>query len=125
METVIYFQQNTSDVYVLLLDATQAVDRVKHVKHLNLLMGRGMNPLLIRCLLYMNTNQHINVSWNNSISLYFPTTNGVKQGGVLSNILFSIYIDDMLTRLCMSGFGCIIGHKYRAIMQLAMLMIYI
>ena len=26
--------------------------------------------------------------------------------------LFSIYIDEMLTRLCMSGFGCMLGHKY-------------
>ena len=42
----------------------------------------------------------------------FSTTSGVKQDGVLSPILFSIYIDDMLTRLCMSGFGCTIGHKY-------------
>ena len=29
-------------------------------------MDRGINPLLIKCLLYMYTNQHLNVSWNNS-----------------------------------------------------------
>ena len=46
------------------------------------------------------------------MSLYFSTTNGVKQGGVLFPILSSIYIDEMLTRLCMSGFGCVIGHKF-------------
>ena len=62
-----------------------------------------MNPLLIRCLLYMYTNKHLNVSWNNSMSLYFSTTNGVKQGGALSPILYSIYIDEMLTRLCMDS----------------------
>ena len=75
-------------------------------------MNREMNPLLIRCLLYMYTNQHLNVSWNNSMSDYFSTTNGVKQGGVLSPILFFIYIDELLTRRRMSGFGCMVGHKY-------------
>ena len=46
------------------------------------------------------------------MSLYFSTTSGVKQGGAMSPILLSIYIDEMLTRLCMSRFGCMIGHKY-------------
>ena len=32
METVNYFQQNKSDVYVLLLDATKAFDKVNYVK---------------------------------------------------------------------------------------------
>ena len=33
--------------------------------------------------------------------------------GVLSvSHLISIYIYGMLTRLCVSGFGCMIGHKY-------------
>ena len=48
METVNYFQQNKSDVYVLLLDATKAFDKVNYVKLFNLLMDRGMNPLLIK-----------------------------------------------------------------------------
>ena len=82
-----YFQHNKSDVFVLLLDATKS----NYVKLLDLLMDRGMNPLLIRCLLYMYINQHLNVLWNNSMSDYFSTTRVVKQGGV-SSILFYIYI---------------------------------
>ena len=61
METGNYFQQNKSDVYVLLLDATEAFDK-DYVKPFNLLMAREMNPLLIRCLLYMYTSEHFNVS---------------------------------------------------------------
>ena len=82
METVKNVQHNKYDV----LDATKTFDKV----HYDKLMARGINPLLIRCLLYMYTNQHVNVSWNNSMSDYFSPTNGVKQGGVLSPILFSI-----------------------------------
>ena len=48
------------------------------------------------------------------MSEYFSTTNGAKQGGILSPILFFTYIniDELLTRLSMSGFGCVIVHKY-------------
>ena len=55
----------------------------------------------------MYTHQCLNVSWNNSQSEYFSTTNGVKQGGVLSPVLFSVYIDELLTRLKHSGYGAI------------------
>ena len=34
---------------------------------------------------------------------------GVKQGGVLSPVLFCIYIDGLLTKLSESGVGCYMG----------------
>ena len=36
--------------------------------------------------------------------------NGVKQGGVLSPILFSIYTDGLLKRPQETGVGCYMGH---------------
>ena len=112
LETVNYFQENNTDVYVLLLDATKAFDRVNYIKLFRLLLNRGLNPLVVKCLLYMYTNQHLNIAWNNCMSRYFATSNGVKQGGVLSPILFSVYIDELLTELKKSGYGCMIGHVY-------------
>ena len=38
------------------------------------------------------------------------TENGVKQGGILSPILFCVYIDELLNRLLSSGIGCHMGH---------------
>ena len=38
--------------------------------------------------------------------------NGVKQGGVLSLILFCVYFDELLKRLESSGMGCYIGHHF-------------
>ena len=38
--------------------------------------------------------------------------NGVKQGGVLSPILFCVYFDELLKRLGSSGMGCYIGHHF-------------
>ena len=38
--------------------------------------------------------------------------NGVKQGGVLSPILFCVYLDELLKRLERTGVGCFIGHHF-------------
>ena len=38
--------------------------------------------------------------------------NGVKQGGVLSPILFNLYIDRLLIRLQKSGVGCHMNNIY-------------
>ena len=39
-------------------------------------------------------------------------TNGVKQGGVLSPLLFTVYIDELLLGLKNSSYGCHIGHIF-------------
>ena len=48
---------------------------------------------------YMYTNQSLAVKWNNEKSNVFSVSNGVKQGGVTSPLLFSVYIDDLLIKL--------------------------
>jgi len=43
---------------------------------------------------------------------YFSLTCGVRQGGVLSPVVFSIYIDSIIESLRMSGYGCLIGGEF-------------
>ena len=71
-----------------------------------------MYPLTIRLLLNMYTNQKLQVKWNNLLSSKFNVTNGVRQGGVLSPLLFSVYVDELLEKLKKSGVGCHIGHIF-------------
>ena len=71
-----------------------------------------MCPLTIRLLLSMYTNQKLQVKWNNCKSHKFNVTNGVRQGGVLSPRLFSVYVDELLEKLKINGAGCHIGHYY-------------
>ena len=40
---------------------------------------------------------------------YFTALNGVKQGAVLSPILYCVYVDDLLLILSRAGVGCFIG----------------
>ena len=46
------------------------------------------------------------IRWNNSVSDYFTISNGVKQGGVLSPVLFSIYLDQLIVQLRLLGMSC-------------------
>lgn len=39
-------------------------------------------------------------------------SNGVRQGGVLSPILFTVYVDELLQRLSSLDIGCHVGHQY-------------
>ena len=45
------------------------------------------------------------VRWGNTISTHFTVANRVKQGGVISPILFNIYIDKLSIVLNSSGIG--------------------
>ena len=60
----------------------------------------------------MYTNQVCVVQWDNELSDGFNVTNGVKQGGVISLLLFSCYIDNLFTQLQLSGLGCHVGLSY-------------
>ncbi len=109
LETVNYYNANGSNVYTLLLDASKAFDRVDYCKLFKVLLKRQMSPLVMRLLLYMYTQQKLQVKWGSKTSHQFDARNGVKQGGVLSPILFSVYMDGLFDRLKSSGVGCHMG----------------
>ena len=57
MQTVDYYIDNGGKVYGLALDATKAFDRVEYSRLFALLIERGLNPLYVRLILEMYTNQ--------------------------------------------------------------------
>ena len=112
LETIEYYKSKGSSVHVLLLDASKAFDRVDYIKLFDKLIKRGMSPLTTRLLLNMYIQQKLQVKWNNHKSYKFNVTNGVRQGGVLSPFLFSVYMDELLVTLKNNGVGCHMGHHY-------------
>ena len=99
-------------MFVLLLDASKAFDRINYCKLFTDLLKRDVSPLVLRLLLHMYTNQTLCVRWGDALSTLFSVKNGVKQGGVLSPILFAIYTDGLLKRLQETGVGCHMGHRF-------------
>ena len=66
------------------------------------LLGAIFPLLLIRIMLMLRT-------WCGYFSEYFLATNGVKQGVVLSPVLFCVYLDELLVALSEAKVGCYIG----------------
>ena len=56
-----------------------------------------MCPLLLRFMIHnMYIGQNIQVKWNDCISHVYAVSNGVKQGGVMSPLLFNLYVQDLI-----------------------------
>jgi hypothetical protein len=52
------------------------------------------------------------VKWGDHSSALLNVRNGVKQGGVLSPILFNLYIGELVEKLSKTETGCHIGHIF-------------
>ena len=102
-------------LYLLLLDASKAFDRVKYVKLFNTLHDRKMCPIVLRLIMNMYTNQEIQVKWNTVLSSKCKTSNGVKQGGCLSPSLFSVYLNNLIVKLRNSSIGCRYRSEYMGV----------
>ena len=111
-ETINYYLQNGSNVHAILLDATKAFDRIHYIKHFQELRRRNLCPTLCRFLALQYTMQRCRVKWGSCMSNDFSASNGVKQGGVLSPILFTLYMDCLLERLKGANVGCHIGNTF-------------
>ena len=109
-EIASYYNSRKFDVYLCMLYASKAFDRVHYGKLFALLRSRKLPAIVSWLLLDMYTSQRMCTSWHGVKSNYFTSENGVKQGAVLSPILFCVYIDELLCRINDSGVACHIGH---------------
>ena len=84
--------------------ASKAFDRVSD--------DNNLCPYIVRLLCYMYLNQNCCVKWNSKSSIDFCVSNGVKQGAVISPILFSSYMHALFERLKRNTIGCHVGPVY-------------
>ena len=58
------------------------------------------------------TKSFAKVKWNDKVSEPFQINAGVRQGGVLSPLLFAVYFEDILNELKTQKKGCIVSGVY-------------
>ena len=105
-----FYTHNSSPVYLCFMDLSKAFDMVNHEKLFEVLQKRGIDFVISRILKIWYTTQRFMVKWGPVISKPFKSTNGTRQGSILSPYLFNVYIDDLSHKLKASGVGCHINN---------------
>ena len=88
--------KQTVDIYhKCFLDAKKAFDRVNHWTLAKKLLDRNV-PLHIQKLFIFWYREQEFITWcGNSLSMTFRCSNGIRQGGQLSPLLYNVYTDDL------------------------------
>ena len=111
-KVVDFYCNHGSTITICALDISKAFDRVDHFALLGLLMDRKVPKYFIDIMLRWFKCCVAAVRWGNMLSSTFTIFAGVRQGGLLSPLLFSVYMDVLINRLRKSGLGCKLMQQY-------------
>ena len=104
-------QYNThgSPVFVAFLDASKAFDKVNHHILFKKLTECNVPEIFVKLLANWYSSQLLCVRWGTIYSKFFTVSNGVRQGSILSPILFAVYMNQLSQTLNKLNVGCFIG----------------
>ena len=108
-EVTTYFMRRGTAVSACLLDCSKAFDKCRFDKLFSKLIEKGLPAIVVRVLIFMYEEQTGWVTLSGKQSTSFTITNGTRQGSVLSPVIFSVYLDDLLRELRRLQLGCSIG----------------
>ena len=108
-QTIEYYRNRGSHVFACFVDFVKAFDYVNHWKLFLKLLQDEVDVNIVSIMIFWYVNQQLCVRWISTFSRFFTTTNGTRQGGILSPYLFSRYIRDLLGEVAQTRCGCCIG----------------
>ena len=108
-ETVFEYCSQNSKVYSCFLDFSKAFDNVSHEILRSKLKEIGIPSLYINIIKFWYANQFARVRYNGKYSGSWKICNGVRQGGILSGLLFCLYINSLIDRISKLNIGSKLG----------------
>ena len=87
-QTVDFYPYQDTPVYMCFLDAKKAFERVNHWTLSKKLLNRNVPLHIVKLFIFWYREQEFMVRWGNSLSMTFRYSNGIRQGGQLSPLLY-------------------------------------
>ena len=91
-EYIEYYKNRNTSVFVTMLDASKAFDRVNFWLLFQKILSRNVPIFIVRKLAMWYTHQKMCIRWGNAVSPSFTVSDGVKQGGIILSVLFNVYM---------------------------------
>ena len=108
-EYIELYRKRSTTVFVTFLDASKAFDRLDYWLLFKKLIKRKVPLFIVRLLIVWYSLQRMHIRWGNTFSTSFRVSNDVKQGGIISPVLFNVYMNDLSCALNRSNIGGRIG----------------
>lgn len=89
------------------LDASKTFDIRSSLLNCN---AEGVPAYLIRILQCWYSHKTMQVKWSMEVSESFSVSNGVRQEGILSPVLFDLYLNHLSVTLNDCKTGCMLGN---------------
>jgi len=94
-----HYVSNSSTVIVCSIDLTKAFDRMNHYVSFPKLILMKFPSKLLHVLEKWFTMFLSCVKWGDQISSFYKLLAGVRQGGILSPVLFAIFMDGLVNKI--------------------------
>ena len=76
------------------------------------LLDKNVPLHIVKLFIFWYRKQEFIVQLGNSLSMTFSCSNGIRQGGQLSPLLYNVYTDDLNHHLHAAGVGCYVGSAW-------------